>query len=157
MARVRLPQTSLMRSGSCSVPQAPSVPSSFKEETAAESHPDPMWSPQRVGSTISLVARPYLSSSVFGSHIRATSYDSTQDRSLRFGLFKIVATLGPNQCRLKPSPCAEYRSRNSGKESLACSRLDRVFQYWMRLALERLQFALRAQNVATVVRFLLLL
>jgi hypothetical protein len=50
-ARVRLPQTSLMRSEDRSVPQAiPCHP--LSQATAAESHPDPIGSSQKFGSTI---------------------------------------------------------------------------------------------------------
>jgi hypothetical protein len=56
-ARVRLPQTSLMRSGDRSVSQA--IPCHLlSHATAAESHPDPIGSTQKVGSTTLRSFRP---------------------------------------------------------------------------------------------------
>lgn len=56
-ARVRLPQTSLMRSEDRSVSQA--IPCHLLlQATAAESHPDPIGSTQKVGSTTLRSFRP---------------------------------------------------------------------------------------------------
>ena len=96
MARVRLPQTSLMRSGSWSVPQ-PTPATSFPKVAAAESHPDPMWSTQRFGSNESM---PYGSDRIcpvrYWLTHRSNIVRSTKDCSLYRIVLK-VATFRPNQ------------------------------------------------------------